>query len=109
MIYVCFFLVHSSSPICTTCIQSDLSQDMAKMVTFEKNLKLLFVSKKKVFSKSLLFLDVGDMIYVWFFLVHSSSSICTTCIQSDLSQDIAKMITFEKNLKLLFVSKKSLL
>ena len=106
MIYVCFFLVLSSSSICTTCIQSDLSQDMAKMVTFEKNLKLLFVCKKKVFSKSLLYLDVGDMIYVCFFLVHSSSSICTTRIQSDLSQDMAKMVTFEKNLKLLFVSKK---
>ena len=66
MIYVCFFLVHSSSSTCTTCIQSELSQDMAKMVTFEKNLKLLFVSKKKVFSKSLLFLDVGDMICLLF-------------------------------------------
>ena len=109
MIYVCFFLVLSISSACTICNQSDLFLDMAKMVTFEKNLKLLFVSKKKVFSKSLLFLDVGDMIYVCFFLVQSSSSICTTCIQSDLSLDMAKMVTFEKNLKLLFVSKKSLL
>ena len=106
MIYVCFFLVLSISSAFAICIQSDLCLDMAKMVTFEKNLKLLFVSKKKVFSKSLLFLDVGDMIYVCFFLVQSSSSICTTCIQSDLSLDMAKMVTFEKNLKLLFVSKK---
>ena len=63
---------------------------------FPENLKLLFVSKK-VFSKSLLLLDVGDIIYVCFFLVLSSSSVFTNCIQSDLSLDTAKMVTFQKN------------
>ena len=109
MRYVCFFLVLSCSSVCTICIQSELCLDMAKLVTFEKNLKLLFVSKKKVFSKSLLFLDVGDMIHVCFFLVLSISSAFAICIQSDLCLDMAKMVTFEKNLKLLFVIKKRLL
>ena len=75
---------------------------------FPDNLKLLFVCKK-VFSKSLLFLDVGDMVYVCFFLVHSSSSICTTCIQSDLSLDMAKMVTFQKTRNFSLSKKKSLL
>ena len=95
MIYVCFFLVHSSSSVCTIFFQSDLSLDLAKLVTFQKtgNFSL---SVKKVFSKSLLFLDVGDMIYVCFFLVLSSSSVFTICIQSDLSLDMAKLVTFQK-------------
>ena len=96
MIYVCFFLVLSISLACTICIQSDLSLDMAKMVTFEKNLKFLFVSKKKSSLKSSVSTDVGDMRYVCFFLVLNSSSACTICIQSDLSLDKAKMVTFQK-------------
>ena len=35
------------------------------------------------------------MIYVYFFLVLSSSSVFTICIQSDLSLDMAKMVTFQ--------------
>ena len=106
MIYVCFYLVLSISSVFTICIQSDLSLDMAKMVTFQKawNFSL---SVKKVFSKSLFFSrDVGVMRYFCFFLVLSSSSVCSIYIQHDLSLDMAKMVTFEKNLKLLFVSKK---
>ena len=57
MIYVCFFLVLSSSSVFNICIKSDLSLDMAKMVNFEKTWNFS-LSKKKCLYKSLLFLEM---------------------------------------------------
>ena len=96
MIYVCFFLVLSSSSVCTICIQSDLSLDMAKLVTFQKTCNFSLSVKKSLLQKSSISRDVVDMRYVCFFLVLNSSSACTICIQSDLSLDKAKMVTFQK-------------
>ena len=60
--------------------------------------KLVFqmeISKKKSSLKTIS-RDIGDMRYVSFFLNLCNSSVCTTCIQSDLSLDITKMVTFQK-------------
>ena len=92
MRYVCFFGVFIRSPVCAICLQSDFSLESVQSANLPEKWKLLFVSKKK----SSISRDVGDMRYVSFFLVISSSSVCTVCIQSDLSLDMAKMVTFEK-------------
>ena len=57
MRYVCLFGVLSISPVCTICLQSDLSLESVQSVNLTEKWKFLFVSKK-VFSKSLLFLEM---------------------------------------------------
>ena len=81
---------------------------------FKKNRKVAIkvaISKKRtLFSrKSSFSRDVGDMRYVSFFGVFSSSPVCTICLQSDLRLESVQSVKLPEKWKLLFVSKKSLL
>ena len=69
---------------------------MAKLVTFQKTCNFSLSVRKSLLKKSSISRDVGDMRYVCIFLVLSCSSVCTICIQSELSLDMAKMVTLQK-------------
>ena len=56
--YVCFFGVFSGSPGFAICLQPDSSLESIQLWNLPEKSKLLFVSKK-VFSKSLLFLEMS--------------------------------------------------
>ena len=81
---------------------------------FKKNrkfaIKVAISKKRRLFSrKSSFSRDVGDMRYVCFFGVFSSSPVCTIYLQSDLRLESVESVKLPEKWKLLFVSKKSLL
>ena len=106
MRYISFFGTFCLSIGCTNYLQPDLYQNSGRIGSSQQKLQLV---KKKTSLENSFSRDVGAMRFgdVCFFGVFSSFSICTVCLQSDLSLDMAKMVTFEKTS--LFISKKSLL